>query len=57
MTFGQILGLIAIILGVIAGITEDKIVFDALTWFVLAISLVLVLGIGVVPVPGVRQQG
>jgi len=56
MSLGTVLGLIAIILGVIAGFIHDKILFDPLTWFVLAIALVLVLGGAVLPVFAGRKS-
>lgn len=44
MSIGGLLALVCIILGFIVGITEDKLLFDALTWFVAAIALVVTLG-------------
>ena len=44
MSFGSVLALVCIILGFISGVADTKILFDALTWFVAAIAVVLALG-------------
>jgi hypothetical protein len=36
---GTVLALIAIILGFIAGLTDADLIFNSLTWFVLALAL------------------
>lgn len=51
MSFGTIAALICIVLGFVVGVTEEKILFDSLTWFVAAIAFVVALG-GVGPVLG-----
>jgi len=43
---GTILAIIAIILGFIAGLTDADLIFNSLTWFVLAIALEML------PLPG-----
>ena len=44
MSLGQLLALVCIILGFIVGIIEEKVLFDALTWFVADVAIVLTLG-------------
>lgn len=57
MTLGQLLGLIAIIVGIVSAVIGKVIVhMNPLDWFVLAIALVVTLGVGVVPVPGMRRE-
>lgn len=47
MSIGTLLALVCIILGFVVGVTEDKILFDATTWFVAAIAFALSLtGVG-----------
>ena len=53
MSLAQVLGLVCIILGFVVGITEEKILFDALSWFVAGIAFIVVLG-GVGPIIGKR---
>jgi hypothetical protein len=43
MTIGKGLGLISIILGLVAAIVEEDVLFNPLAWFVLAIAFVMVL--------------
>lgn len=49
MTFGQLLAIVALVIGVLVGADVAKLWFDALTWFILAIALMIVVG-GVGPV-------
>lgn len=44
MSVGGLLALVCIILGFIVGVSDNKIVFDALSWFVAAIAIVMTLG-------------
>jgi hypothetical protein len=43
MSLGTILALICIILGFIVGLADVDLVFDAMSWFVAAIAIVLTL--------------
>jgi uncharacterized membrane protein YfcA len=43
MTIGKVLGLISIVLGFIAALVDEDVLFNPLAWFVLAIAFVMVL--------------
>jgi hypothetical protein len=50
----KLLGLLAIIIGFVAAIVDEKILFDALTWFIAAIAFNT---LGDVVVPFVSRRG
>ena len=44
VTLGALAALVCIILGFVAGLVDDKILFDPLTWFVAAIAFAVLGG-------------
>jgi hypothetical protein len=44
VTLGALAALVCIILGFIAGLVDDKLLFDPLTWFVAAIAFAVLGG-------------